>query len=98
MIVILLMSVLCFSFNLRYKVMWNSFIMVIFIYLLAVYCFVVRLFYSTSQMLRRDNREFYLLQAERIEGKKHILTLCSVEWPDAENKDCPRGKVCLKLL
>ena len=68
------------------------------IYLLAVFCFVVRLFYSTSQMLRRDNREFYLLQAERIEGKKHILTLCSVEWPDAENKDCPRGKVGLKLM
>ncbi|XP_067940913.1 uncharacterized protein [Watersipora subatra] len=53
---------------------------------------LLKLNYSASQVLGKDSREFYLLQAERTEGKKRLVTLCSFQSPEPETKECPRGK------
>ncbi|KAF6036331.1 hypothetical protein EB796_005355 [Bugula neritina] len=45
---------------------------------------LLRLFYSTNQVLRRDCREFYVLQAQRVCENKRILTVCSFDHPEPE--------------
>ncbi len=60
----------------------------------------VYLYHEVSQLFRKESRDFCVLQSDKIEGVKHIVSIRSVGWPGcADNDDVIRGKVrntCLR--
>ena len=57
---------------------------------------LVHMYHEVSQLFRKEPRDFCILQSERIEGVKYLISLQSVDWhkcPEAE--DVPRAKVTL---
>ena len=54
------------------------------------------MYHEVSQLFRKEPRDFCILQSERIEGVKYLISLQSVDWHDCrETEDVPRAKVTL---
>ncbi|XP_064622174.1 uncharacterized protein LOC135484530 isoform X2 [Lineus longissimus] len=54
---------------------------------------ILYLYHEVNQLFKKESREFCVLQGERLEGERSILTLQSVDWlgcPD--DNDVPRGQ------
>ena len=70
-------------------------------HLLMILCvpFLVQFYHEVSQLFKKESRDFCILQAERTEGVKCIITLQSVDWPPcAETPNVVRAKVSVKLV
>ena len=60
----------------------------------------VRLLYEVGQNFKREKRQMVVVQGERMEGLKHVITMTSVDWPavktqhggDEENDDKGRAE------
>ena len=58
--------------------------------------FLVHMYHEVSQLFRKEPRDFCVLQSERIEGVKYLISLQSVDWFECpESEDTPRAKVIL---
>ncbi|ESO13054.1 hypothetical protein HELRODRAFT_188090 [Helobdella robusta] len=53
---------------------------------------IVRLLYEIGQNFKRELHEFVVLQGERMEGMKHIITLQSVDWDYLSSKASSANK------
>lgn len=42
---------------------------------------IVRLLYEVGQNFRREKRSVVMVQGERMEGLKHVITMLSIDWP-----------------
>ena len=57
---------------------------------------LVHMYHEVSQLFRKEPRDFCILQSERIEGVKYLISLQSVDWHEClETEDVPRAKVTL---
>lgn len=56
--------------------------------------FTVYLYHEVSQLFKKEARDFCILQSERIEGTKFVISMRSVGWPGcSETSSTVRGKV-----
>ena len=54
----------------------------------------VYLYHEISQLFKKETRDFAVLQNERVEGSKFVISMRSVGWPGCpEEEDVVRGKV-----
>ena len=58
------------------------------------------MYHEVSQLFKKESRDFCVLQSEKVDGDKYIISLCSVGWPTSASsgEGTIRGQVGSKVL